>query len=268
MARILRLVAFSDTHNLHEEVTLPDGDLLLFSGDLSKRGSRKDVARFNDYLARQPHRHKVVVAGNHDFCFENHPDESRALLTAAIYLQDQAVELDGLRLYGSPWQPEFHDWAFNLERGEPLRLKWELIPPRTDVLITHGPPRGHGDALRRGGTAGCDDLLDAVRRVQPCLHVFGHIHEGYGATHEGRTLCLNASTCTFDHDPTNPPWVVELEQDEDGQPWRVVSYAPAGPLPKPDDGADQGELWPLSDDDGATQGELWPTPTRRGEGEG
>jgi Icc-related predicted phosphoesterase len=85
-----------------------------------------------------------------------------------------------VRFWGSPWQPEYLGWAFNLPRGEALAAKWALIPDGTDVLITHGPPRGIGDWLGQDGRGGCADLLTAVRRVRPLLHLFGHIHQDGG----------------------------------------------------------------------------------------
>ena len=92
-----------------------------------------------------PHPDKIVIAGNHDFCFERDPRHCVRLLTNAVYLQDSAVVVRGLKFCGSPWQPWFCDWAFNLRRGQPLREKWDLIPSDTDVLITHGPPQGIND---------------------------------------------------------------------------------------------------------------------------
>jgi len=97
------------------------------------------------------------------------------------------VEIEGVRFWGSPWQPWFFDWAFNLERGEEIRAKWELIPDDTEVLITHGPPQGHGDMTSRGEGAGCADLLARIRQVKPRYHLFGHIHEGYGTSTDGVT---------------------------------------------------------------------------------
>lgn len=88
------------------------------------------------------------------------------------------MTVEGLRIYGSPWQPEYGNWAFNLDRGAPLKAKWDLIPEGVDILITHGPPKGFGGQTREGDV-GCDDLLEAVNRVKPLIHVFGHIHEGY-----------------------------------------------------------------------------------------
>lgn len=205
----MRIVLISDTHNQLHKVAVPDGDLLIHAGDCTDRGGPRELARFNRDLGALPHRHKVIIAGNHDFGFERTPAEARALLTSAIYLQDELCEIEGLRIYGAPWQPAFMDWAFNLPRGPALQERWDLIPSGLDILITHGPPRGHGDRLRIGESVGCDDLLAAIRRAQPRLHVFGHIHEGYGQTREGATLCVNASICDADYEVAQAPIVLD-----------------------------------------------------------
>ncbi len=207
----MRIVAISDTHALHRSVDIPPGDVLVHAGDITGHGAIDEVRGFNTFLATLPHPHKIVIAGNHDFCFEKDPVASRAELTNGIYLQDEAVEIGGIRFYGSPWQPWFFDWAFNLQRGAEIRAKWDLIPSDTDVLITHGPPRGHGDMTCRGEAAGCDDLLEAVERVQPRVHIFGHIHEGAGVTLNGRTTFINASICDLAYRPVNAPVVYEYD---------------------------------------------------------
>jgi Icc-related predicted phosphoesterase len=206
----VRIVCISDTHNQLHKLTIPPGDLLIHAGDLTGHGSLKDVARVDRALAALPHRHKVIIAGNHDWAFERENAAARAQVTSAVYLQDEAVTIEGLRIYGSPWQPWFFDWAFNYPRGQSLAPVWDRIPPQTDLLITHGPPLGHGDRTVRGEAVGCPALLDAIRRIRPRLHVFGHIHEGYGVTQEGPTRCVNASSCNVDYEPINPPIVVDL----------------------------------------------------------
>ena len=100
-------------------------------------------------------------------------------LTNCKYLQDSTTEIYGIKIYGTPWQPKFCGWAFNLERGQELMDKWDLIPDDTDILITHTPPVGYGDLCSSGTRAGCVDLLLSVQhRIQPKYHVYGHIHEG------------------------------------------------------------------------------------------
>ena len=112
----------------------------------------------------------------------------KSLLTACTYLEDERLEVMGLKVYGSPWQPRFSDSAFNLSRGAELRAVWDKIPSDTDILVTHSPPLGVMDQCRShtrdGGTrpagrSGCEDLThQLVTRLRPRLHVFGHVHEG------------------------------------------------------------------------------------------
>ncbi len=206
----MRIVCLSDTHDLHDHVRVPDGDLLLHAGDATMRGSLAQIEAFDQWLGRLPHTHKVVIAGNHDFAFERTPARARAAIRNAIYLQDEEVAVDGLRIWGSPWQPWFHDWAFNLPRGPELAAKWALMPAGIDVLVTHGPPFDVLDTTSRGERVGCADLLAAVQRLAPRLHVFGHIHEGYGTAVRGGTRFVNASICTERYNPVQPPIVVDL----------------------------------------------------------
>ncbi len=205
----MRLVVISDTHGLHDRLEIPEGDVLIHAGDLTSHGDLHEVRAFDAFLARLDHRYKLVIAGNHDFCFERRPAAARALLRHAVYLEDEAALVEGVRFYGSPWQPWFYDWAFNLERGAEIRAKWDLIPGDTEVLITHGPPLGHGDVTARGDSAGCADLLERIRQVRPRFHLFGHIHEGYGTSSDGTTTYVNASTCDLRYRPVNPPVVLD-----------------------------------------------------------
>lgn len=206
----MRIVCLSDTHTHHRKLTVPDGDVLVHTGDFTRKGSEADVADFNAWLGTLPHPHKLVVAGNHDFLFEQNNVLARSLLSNAIYLQDSGVVIDGVRFWGSPWQPWFYNWAFNLPRGAALAERWALIPPDTDVLLTHGPPFGVRDLTDRGEPVGCEELRKAIMQLNLRLHVFGHIHEAYGEVTFGGTRCVNASTCTLQYRPANAPIVVDL----------------------------------------------------------
>ncbi len=207
-----RIVCISDTHNRCEGLLMPEGDILVHAGDLTSRGSMAEIDRAAKWLQSMPYEHKVVIAGNHDFCFQTRPELTRPLMDkyGLIYLQDEDLELDGLRFYGSPWQPWFGGWAFNLQRGKELAAKWSRIPDTTDVLITHGPPHGKLDTVPGGEKVGCRELQKALLRVKPKLHVFGHIHEGYGKAKLGCTQLVNASLCDGRYRPSNRPFVVDL----------------------------------------------------------
>ena len=210
----LRIVCLSDTHNAHDELRIPDGDILIHAGDFTGRGHWTEVESFGKFLAEQTHREKIVVAGNHDFMFERDLEGAQALLGDATYLQDSGVTIAELKFWGSPWQPEYHDWAFNLPRGAEIREKWDLVPEETDVLITHGPPEGVMDQLYSFGAIGCEELAVARKRIQPRLHIFGHVHEGYGTHVDGEILSVNAASCNLWYRPVNPPLVVDWDGKE------------------------------------------------------
>lgn len=209
-----RIVLLSDTHNSNEQISVPDGDILIHAGDATNRGTFDEIYPFDYWFSSLPHKHKIFVAGNHDWLFETYPEQARNQITEAIYLQDSFVEIEGLKIYGSPWQPRFFDWAFNLNRGAELAEKWKLIPNDIDVLITHGPPFGILDETPRGDLAGCEELRKRVEEIAQFgrlkLHVFGHIHFGYGATEKFGVRFVNASNCDEDYLPTNLPIVIDL----------------------------------------------------------
>jgi len=194
---------------------VPDGDILVHAGDFCGRGVIEEAEDFAAWFVAQPHPHKVVIAGNHDFCVEVDPNLAGRLFAApgVTYLLDEAVTVAGLRFHGAPWQPWFHDWAFNLPRGAPIAEKWALIDADVDVLVTHGPPMAMLDETFSGELVGCQDLKEAIARVRPRMHIFGHIHEGYGTRESDGTLYLNACTCTLRYQPLNPPLVVDITDE-------------------------------------------------------
>jgi Icc-related predicted phosphoesterase len=233
----------SDTHNRIEKggvaFDVPAGDVLIHGGDFTNTGSRSDCEAFATWIEKQPHTHKVVIAGNHDLSFDElsyaqtrmdiahgrldevcPAAEIKARLGSVChYLEDSAVEIEGVTFYGSPWTPTFYNWAFNQDRGEEIAATWRKIPAETDVLLTHGPPVGHGDLCSSGNRAGCVDLLREIEtRVRPIVHIFGHIHEGYGAWASPHcpTTFINASICTLQYNPTQGAIVFDVPKP--GQP--------------------------------------------------
>jgi predicted phosphodiesterase len=212
----MRIVFLSDTHN-HHDFGIPAGDVLVHAGDATGTGTVAQVERFLQWFAALPHRRKLFIAGNHDWLFQRQPDLAASMLAeypGIDYLQDSGVQVDGLGFYGSPWQPEFCQWAFNLpRRGQGLRDAWARIPEAVDVLITHGPPHGLLDQVRGGEHLGCEELSVRVAAARPRIHVFGHIHDSYGVARQGPTLFINASVCDEAYRPGNRPVVVEVEGD-------------------------------------------------------
>ncbi|HWA24865.1 MAG TPA: metallophosphatase domain-containing protein [Lacunisphaera sp.] len=207
----MRIVCLSDTHGHHRTLSVPDGDLLVHAGDLTNTGSPDELADVLGWFARLPHRHKVFIAGNHDWLFEVEPAAAVRLVPPGIhYLQDSGCVIEGLKVWGSPVQPTFLDYAFNRRRGADIDRHWAKIPAGTDVLVTHGPPHGKRDLV--GGTehAGCEMLRRRVLEVQPGLHVFGHLHEGHGVDLLGSTLLVNAAICNDYGRPVNAPIAVNI----------------------------------------------------------
>lgn len=225
-----RLVCISDTHELHRELEVPDGDILIHSGDFTYVGEPDAIKDFVEWLVALPHKHKVFIAGNHEVTLDHTLSEGHiarrfgmvgdfkalreyvALPREGVhYLLDREVEVDGLRIYGAPWQPSFGGWGFNRDRGRHISTKWDSIPAGVDVLVTHGPPYGKGDLLDTNERVGCAALLYQVQeRVRPRVHVFGHIHHSYGVYSEEGITYINASSCGEDYKIRNKPIVYDL----------------------------------------------------------
>ena len=187
--------------------------MLIHAGDFMAFGDTpKEIVDFNQWLGKQPHRFKVVIAGNHDLMFERHPGAARELLSNAIYLENSGTELAGMKIWGSPVQPEFNNWAFNVARGAAIRRYWKMIPANTDVLVTHGPPFGVLDKSDPSTAhLGCEELAKAVEQIKPRLHVFGHIHGGHGSSAGNGTRFVNASVVNEGYRLVHEAQVVEIE---------------------------------------------------------
>jgi len=220
----MKIVCIADTHGRQKKLSkmlrgqMPEGDVLICAGDITPSGEIEMLISFANWLEKQPYKYKIVIAGNHDRCFENTDaclSKDELIKRNIIYLEDREVTIGGVKFYGSPWQPEFCNWAFNLPRGEDLLEKWRYIPADTDVLITHGPPHGILDvSIYDKVHVGCEDLRDEIfNRIKPKLHVFGHIHFEHGMqVHEGIRF-VNASSVNESYIVKNHPIVVEIEDN-------------------------------------------------------
>ena len=239
----MRLILISDTHTHHKNMKYNVNDyidknnynVLIHSGDVSGRGYQHEVTDFiNWYQNLKGFDMKIFISGNHDFCFENinqphHKgdydwlshllNEENLSQTDCVYLEDSSVILETpelsrpIKFYGSPWQPEFHNWAFNLPRnGEELEKKWLNIPDDTDVLITHSPPYGIGDYTLSNMRVGCELLVSRIENLNLLVHTYGHIHESYGISVKNKTIHINSSICNAKYQPVNEPQVIEIKE--------------------------------------------------------
>ncbi|KAK0615086.1 Metallo-dependent phosphatase-like protein [Bombardia bombarda] len=202
-ATTVSVVCISDTHNTRPDA--PTGDILIHAGDMTQSGSFTEIQATLDWLNVQPHAHKIVVGGNHDVLLDSTRDaqhvagaevarDERERLDwgGIIYLEGRGTtvqvrcgngEMREVKVYGSPRSVRNGNWAFQYPRGDDgwgsaggQRGDNGEIPEDVDILITHGPPKAHLDLMGLG----CEHLLREVWRVKPKLHVFGHVHAGYG----------------------------------------------------------------------------------------
>ena len=216
------LVLISDTHTKHYEIdsqlkeiheSHPDA-ILVHAGDVSYRGRIWEVEEFIEWYAGLPFKNKIMIAGNHDFLFEQDPEKSKEILDRLgpdiIYLNDSGAEVEGLNLWGSPVTPWFHNWAFN-RVDEKIDYHWNLIPENTDVLITHGPSYLTLDATRSGLRVGCQGLAEKISELPNLkIHVFGHIHEAAGIVEKNGITYVNASILDLYYNVRNSPVILHL----------------------------------------------------------
>lgn len=212
----MRVVCISDTHKSFPEV--PDGDLLIHSGDFSFNATLHDVIELNKWFGTLPHTNKILVPGNHDRIFEKDPVLAKATLSNAITLIDEELVINGIKIYGTPWTPVFFNWYF-MGSGKTLGKRFGAIPDDTDILVTHGPPHGIMDQVpyfipQTGemGVRNCGsiELYNRLQILKVKHHIFGHIHEGYGEQTIKGTHYINASQMDGNYKLTNKPIVFDI----------------------------------------------------------
>ncbi|CAF1055578.1 unnamed protein product [Rotaria sordida] len=186
----LRFVCVSDTHNQIDKLTIPRGDVFVHCGDAVKYySSARDLLKFNKFVGTLPHTHKLFISGNHCISINpERPDLTQEILSNMTYIQDQIIDIEGVRIYGSPWQLKrglfYRAEAFSYAPENIRADKWAHIPEDIDILLTHSPPYSIRDHCSKSAEhLGCPGLLhEVVTRVKPRIHLFGHMHDGYGAS--------------------------------------------------------------------------------------
>jgi len=228
----MKIICISDTHTKHNQIPSQyidnaDGsiDMIIHAGDVSSRGYKTEITNFLNWYNDLNFRHKILIAGNHDFYFEEaKPEELNEMLAEypnITYLNDSGVEIEGFKIWGSPVQPWFYNWAFN--RTSPMiNEHWEKIPIDTNILIVHGGPKHIGSlniTTRDRSDVGCPYLYQKLSELKQLkLFVQGHIHEGRGAyTSSDKQLFVNASLLNLQYELVNKPFVIDTEK------WQIIS---------------------------------------------
>ena len=240
-----RITHISDTHNKHKQLNgkLPGGDILIHSVDISSLGRKHEVEGFIKWFNEiDNYAYKIFIAGNHDMsfhkekllrdklahfegrteydteCAEGKPEWLKDMLSVGLaggvfYLEDTGIDIEGIKIWGSPYSPSFgYGWAFNVDRGYDSAQIWNQIPIDTDIVITHGPIYGYNDRTSNTNTnVGCADLYHRLHEVKPHLHFTGHIHEAYGwgtmpyKDEWGDVYTFNGCSCNLRYEVYNPP---------------------------------------------------------------
>ena len=223
-----KITFISDTHAKHQHVTkdLPGGDILIHCGDISNRGYMTEIKNFLEWFdGVKGYEHKVFIAGNHDFGFQDNPKECIELLKNypnVTYLEDNSVIIDGIKIYGSPWQPRFYNWAFNVDRGEAIAKKWEKIPTDVDILITHGPVFGILDQTYTKQRVGCEELYKKVVEIKPKIHACGHIHYARHIKQVEDVVYINACCLGEEYMYQNAPITVDFDFENNN--WDLIGH--------------------------------------------
>lgn len=202
----MKITAISDTHNFHEFLNLPGGDLLIHAGDITDHGTQPEVEDFLQWFAQQDYEYKLFIGGNHDFFLDENPVDLLELLPKDVtYLKNKLFQVGGVKIYGSPICPGMEGWAFGKKRGAEMELYWSFIPKEVDILITHSPPANILDKSSEGYSLGCEKLWEKLKTIHPKYHIFGHIHASYGIRAIGGTTFINASILHSTLGPVNEP---------------------------------------------------------------
>ena len=226
----MKIMFLSDTHGRHLEITelygeLPYVDIIVHSGDCTRYGEFEETDLFMNWFSKQNAKHKVLVAGNHDFVLQQ-MDRRNWLLAnnyGITYLEDSFINIDGIGIYGSPWSPVFGMWAFMKQRNAELDEVWQKVPTdgSVDLLVTHTPRYGRFDVSVRGNyNVGCEMLANRINDIHPKVHVFGHIHECGGMIKEETEvplkgmISLNASLLNIRYVLANPIWIWDTETND------------------------------------------------------
>lgn len=239
----MKIVAISDTHNLHRELTIPECDVLIHAGDATMLGTAKEMEDFANWFMDQPAKQKFFIPGNHEVGFYHdriwelgaYTPKDLPYVRTVIDNRYKILETE-LSLYGSPWTYVSPKWGFQFpwyelngscewyEHRETQRKTWEAIPEDVEILVTHGPPYGILDAVPTNlwGCSGpgekyiqnCGDeiLMDEIKKRKKLkYHFFGHIHESYGKKKHKGVNYYNVAICDRSYKAVNPITIVDIK---------------------------------------------------------
>lgn len=190
-----RVTVISDTHDRHDEIDLPAGDLLIHCGDMFNISYRdaEQIEAMDAWFGRQKFARILCTGGNHDTALQAFAAHRREPFRNAHFVVDKVVTFRGLKIYGAPWVPALRTHAFYRDDAG-LAAAWASVPSGLDILFTHTPPSGILDTSSRGRSLGCEALAAELPRIAPRVHCFGHVHASAGRRQVGETMFINAAS--------------------------------------------------------------------------
>ena len=197
------IYGISDVHNRYKDLVVPPCDLLISTGDYSFRGDISETRNFHKWLDEQPATYIISVMGNHELGVEKNFELHKVLALEQCprvhFIEEGLIQIEDLKIWCSSYTPAFCDWAYNVYTDEDLKKHWDMIPEGIDILATHGPPYGMLDEVfcppSYAEHKGCRKLWDAVLRVKPKAHIFGHLHYHYGQKEFNGIKFYNIANC-------------------------------------------------------------------------
>lgn len=205
----MKIICIADTHNKHELLVIPPGDVIIHAGDFTEAGTREETMNFLSWFSGLPHPNKILVAGNHDFFLEKNSGFIDQIIPPNIhYLMNSGISINNVNFWGAPFTPGNGSWAFNVASSNEILKHWNLIPSNTHFLITHSPPFMILDELDNKRHIGCEKLLQRIRLLKIPYHIFGHNHNDYGIERSQSTVFINASSLDGRYRPINAPQII------------------------------------------------------------
>ena len=205
----MRIICISDTHGSEHLLELPKGDILIHSGDFYLEDLNQ-LEYANRWFKKQPFKYKILIGGNHDRALEyENRHIIQSILKDVIYLENNSCEIEGLKVWGSPYSLPFNDWYFMKPEIELAKI-YSKIPKDTDIIISHSPPHGIMDRTANRYNCGSFSLLEKIKEIKPKLVIFGHIHCCRGIYKDSNTIYVNASVLDDNYKLVNEPIVIEI----------------------------------------------------------
>jgi len=206
----MRFVCVSDTHRHRWNLSIPKGDVFIFAGDAGLN-KWSDIIDFNLWANCIPCKHKLFIAGNHDGGVFYNSHQIKGLLSNWVYLENDVIEIEGIKLFGSPYSKEFNNWFFMKDENG-LNEIWKTIPEDIDIVVTHGPAYGWLDQNVDCENCGSKTLKIRLEEIKPKYHITGHLHEASGVLQTEHTTVINCSVLDEKYNLTFEPKVFDFEK--------------------------------------------------------